>query len=193
MIHRAAGKISVWCGKHMEIDEAEEKVIAYGLGMLLDTLLKYLLLLLAGVLLHRQLEILITLISIGVFRCFAGGYHSRTSSGCFLYMLAVCSVSVTAAVCSAGLPLFLCYSGYLIVLLLVWRCAPLASAKNPFTDAAAVRRKKRGAMLVVLCSMLAAALLHNSISFSFFYPLMIEAIVICGCTIIRTLKRTKSA
>lgn len=94
--HAIAVKAVQLLGKGKCYTEEEATIITYGTELFLNSSLKAIIYLLAGVLCGKLQEVVITIIVFGCLRIFAGGVHAKTDTGCFamtglIIMLAVVS------------------------------------------------------------------------------------------------------
>lgn len=82
-------RIVKWCAKSINITQDEEVVIGYGITMVLETVQKFMLLVLLGMLVGQWFEVAIILFTFGSIRNYAGGLHMKTKAGCTLLMVCV--------------------------------------------------------------------------------------------------------
>ena len=97
MIHNCAVKISEWCSQSLGGSEEEREVIAYGLEVLLDTLVKAVVILTAGVITGKPAAFGAVLVILCSLRYWAGGVHCKTGFRCLVVMLGICFISVYGA------------------------------------------------------------------------------------------------
>lgn len=71
-------------GKKRNYSREEKIVITYGVELLFNTLLKSIVYILLGTLLHQALETVLSIFVFGFLRYFTGGVHAKTDIGCFL-------------------------------------------------------------------------------------------------------------
>lgn len=92
-------ELSAWlAGKCAEGHTREQiLLITYGIEIILNNVLKYLLLFLTALFLHRGKEALVMLAVFAVLRRQLGGIHCRTDTGCFLAMIVWMFFSLTCA------------------------------------------------------------------------------------------------
>lgn len=86
-------KISIficnWMNKINYRDEEENRVIQYGLELLLDSIIKFILIFLIGIIVGKWKETLIILLSFCGLRLQSGGKHAKTGIGCSLSMIMI--------------------------------------------------------------------------------------------------------
>lgn len=161
MIHTISKFISEWCFKTLSITEEEKEIIAYGMEVLLDGILKVALLFIIGSLIGRTVDFAVAIIGFCSLRCWAGGVHCKTSLGCFLAMLVFCIASTFGADILAD-ALKRQYLIWLILfyVILIWK-APGQTAKNPIDDVNLYIKKKRGSFIWLSLEFLLIALINN--------------------------------
>lgn len=71
-------------GRKKNYSREEKIVITYGVELLFNTLLKSIIYILLGILLHQTLETVISILIFGILRYYTGGVHAKTDIGCFL-------------------------------------------------------------------------------------------------------------
>lgn len=80
-------ELSVWlarrCTRGGEYTEGQKLLVTYGMEIILNNVLKYVLMFLLALLLGRGAEALVMLILFAVLRCLLGGAHCKTDTGCF--------------------------------------------------------------------------------------------------------------
>lgn len=71
-------------GRNRNYSREEKIVITYGVELIFNTLLKSIVYILLGMLLHQTLETVLSIFVFGFLRYFTGGVHAKTDMGCFL-------------------------------------------------------------------------------------------------------------
>lgn len=79
---KATKKIIEWCQRYNSISEEKRPIIEYGIEVLVETLVKFLIFFVLGVSLQRIYETALILIAFCILRLFAGGIHFRSNLGC---------------------------------------------------------------------------------------------------------------
>lgn len=96
MIDKLANQIAQWNRRELKLTETESKVIEFGLGVFLDVCVKFLILFMISVLIGKEVEFALCLLSFCGLRCWAGGVHCPTRGTCLLAMIALCFISLVA-------------------------------------------------------------------------------------------------
>lgn len=134
-------KILNWCDKASPVPAKQRAIVGYGIELLLETVIKIVIIVLLGFLLHQGPETLLVLAVFCILRSFAGGSHMKTNAGCTAAMVFMWGVSLAAGrwltVADAGLWLGFSVS---TVLLLVF--APAETRQNRILAKAQKRRNK---------------------------------------------------
>ena len=89
MIDKLANQIAQWNRRELKLTETESKVIEFGLGVFLDVCVKFLILFMISVLIGKEVEFALCLLSFCGLRCWAGGVHCPTRGTCLLAMIAL--------------------------------------------------------------------------------------------------------
>ena len=94
-------ELSAWlagkCAEGGDHTPEQMLLITYGIEIILKNVLKYLILFLMALFLHRGKEALVMLAVFAVLRRQLGGIHCRTDTGCFLAMIVWMFLSLTCA------------------------------------------------------------------------------------------------
>lgn len=156
MEKKLAAFFTDWSCKYHVLSMEEQSILCYGVELILNSLLKTLALGFLGVLTHTLKETCLFLLVFCSYRSFAGGFHRKTSLGCFLSMCMAwfCGVKLSPMLASLHrLPLV-----FLLAVLygIVCRYVPSDTSNNPIRDPQLRKRKKRGAQLLFLLFSLSA-------------------------------------
>lgn len=178
--------ISIWCGQRVTLEEGEQEYMEYGLYLFIDTVWKYILIMTMGAMFGALLETVIIMVEIAIYRIFAGGYHSKTSFGCFFYIGCVCFASIIfGTVTSQYLSVNIGMVMYCIVGGMIWKYVPLQSEKNPIKSNKDIRLRKCFSLILVGICLLLFHLVETKIGFILLYGLLIET----SCIYIETKRR----
>lgn len=79
---KLSNKIADSLCKKQLIDESDKEIYAFGYEVILDNVLKVLLILGAGALLHRLAATVVFILIFMLLRGYTGGYHAKTKWGC---------------------------------------------------------------------------------------------------------------
>lgn len=147
LISKISIKISGWCERILFLSEKERVITQYGTEVFLDGFIKVLCLIIVGCLLGKTESFFIFIIVFCSLRCFAGGFHCKTSIGCFSVMLIFCLISVYGAKFCERIPFklisiigILCYS-------IVYLGAPGQTLRNPINDVNIMKSKQNLSLL----------------------------------------------
>jgi accessory gene regulator B len=155
-MERLANRVAEKVAKNGGLDDEKRRVIAYGLGALIQMLFLLLASLIFGLLFHCLIESMIIFTAVGLIKRSAGGAHSGTSGNCTVISLS--SIFVMALISRFVIPIVTHYWYiYLIVALLIfgnaffaiYKNAPFASPHKPITRPEKIRRLRRQSFLTV--------------------------------------------
>lgn len=142
-------KILQWCEKKIELSQERRSTIQFGLVMGVEAFLKTLGILVVGAIFQRLPECFVALVLFCGLRLWAGGFHCRTSLGCFAFMVLVNQAAVFGAEKLRGKDSRVLWIIWPILLGATIRYAPMNSEKNPITDQQFLQKKKTGACIWV--------------------------------------------
>jgi len=175
----SVSKISVqicdWLDKINHKDPEENEIIQYGLELLLDNILKFILILLIGVIIGMGKETAIVLFSFCGLRLQAGGKHAKTGVGCTLSMIAIWAMSI---ICNLFFEIKLIMMPYIYIFcaLLIIFCAPRTINIQYFSSKDIW--KKKAFSIVFLTLLLVVATLSLDLRGLIVYPVFIEVLTL---------------
>lgn len=146
-VEKISRRIVKWCSGN-ELSEEETEVLVYGYCLLLENVYKLVLLLLVALFTGTLWQSLLILGSLVLLRSFAGGVHCTTSLGCTAIMVAVWGLGLVVSWIEIPVPVLI-----LMTVVIVWtilRYAPQCTANNPITDPLIRKRKRIGAIVVMI-------------------------------------------
>lgn len=123
MIDKLANQIAQWNRRELKLTETESKVIEFGLGVFLDVCVNFDSFMIS-VLIGKEVEFALCLLSFCGLRCWAGGVHCPTRGTCLLAMIALCFISLVAGSLleNWGIGVFVVLWG--LCILILWLRAP---------------------------------------------------------------------
>ncbi len=172
-------KISIaicnWMDKISKKDPEENAVIQYGLELLLDNVLKFILIQIIGIVIGMGKETALILFSFCGLRLHAGGIHAKTGIGCTLSMVIIWASSILFnmffEIKIAMLPYLYIFCAFLILL-----CAPRTINIQYFTSRDIWRKKVLS--LFFLTFLLVVAALNPELRGFIVYPVFIEVLTL---------------
>lgn len=134
-------KILNWCDKASPVSAKQRAIVGYGIELLLETVIKIVIIVLLGFLLHQGPETLLVLAVFCVLRSFAGGSHMKTNAGCAAAMVFMWGISLAAGkwLVIADTGLWLGFAASVASLLMF---APAETRQNRVMAKAQKRRNK---------------------------------------------------
>jgi accessory gene regulator B len=149
-MEKLASRLAESAAKSAGLDEERKKVVAYGLGALIQMLSLMVASLIFGFVFHCMIESMTIFLSVGIFKSSAGGAHARTSTSCtFISLVSIFLMSLIARyvvpVVSVYWPVYLAFAAlaFAVASVAVYRLAPVASANKPIVRPEKIRRLRR--------------------------------------------------
>lgn len=147
MIHELSNKIAAWSSRSHETTTEQQEVVAYGIELILENMIKILTYAGIAILTGTCKETFIIFLCFCSLRRFAGGRHLMTSFGCFLAGLVVWGMAIGMAY--VPIPLLAAEAVMAGVALLCLRYAPVDTENNPILDPDYRRARKWKAVCCV--------------------------------------------
>lgn len=145
-------------------DTKELEVYEYGLKLVFLKFIHIVTILIMGLVGNELLNVVTFLLIYICIREYSGGYHAKSSSGCYL-----CTIAVTlAAIAFFKFELFYTWMIWLVLLIcggIVWFLSPQGNENNPLEPWEVQRYRKRTRVFLLLFLM-ASIIIHR------FYPLL---------------------
>lgn len=149
VIEVLANKIVHWsCGEETGLNHEQKEVLVYGYVLILENAYKLLILLAIALLTHTLFETVITIGSLVLLRNYGGGIHCHGSIGCALSMIGVWLAGLFVSKIAIPTPVLVVMSG--IIIWTIVRYAPQTTDNNPIRDKRVLKRKRIGAILVMI-------------------------------------------
>ncbi|WP_206810682.1 accessory gene regulator ArgB-like protein [Paradesulfitobacterium ferrireducens] len=143
--HALAG----YLGKQLGLDEDKTDVLRYGFEVILGESAKILVLFLFASFFDLTPYVLVSFLTIGSFRLFAGGYHSKTYGRCFVHSLVLflgmgklIQVIVQSFRPSGAWLFTLTLATFLLTFMAALKWAPAETPNKPLSLAEGKRQKK---------------------------------------------------
>jgi len=172
-------KIAVgFCNRLNKINpksQEENKVIQYGLELLLDNIVKILLIQLIGIIVGKGIGTLIILCSFCGLRLQAGGIHAKTGWGCGLSMLLIWAISILGDIYFEIKIIYLPFI-YILSILVILIFAPRTINIQYFTSQDILKKKLNS--IIVLTLIMVAAYLYPSLRGLLLYPVILEILML---------------
>lgn len=172
-------------------------VVAYGLNALIQMLFLMLASLIFGLLFHCLIESILIFTSVGLTKRATGGAHAKTSSNCTI--ISLLSIFVIALVSRYAVPVvnpyWYVYLGFVsfsfgLAFYIVYKRAPVATARKPITRPEKIRRLRKQSFFTVGTFFTAATLL---ILFAYINPRFVNAAIsLCMAILWQSFMLTKA-
>ena len=149
-MEKLAERLAKSAAMNAGLDEERKKVIAYGLGALIQMLSLMVASLVFGFVFHCLAEAMTIFLAVGFFKSSAGGAHARTSGSCTLislasiFLMALFSRYVVPVV-PAYWPVYFTFTvlAFCVASVTVYRLAPVGSVNKPIVRPEKIRRLRR--------------------------------------------------
>lgn len=132
-----------------QTDTRRFEIIRYGIRCLLGEFVKFLILITVFALTHNLMDFLISCCTLIIMRIYIGGTHRHTWAGCFFQSLFTFAAIISLKQ-NIGFSFHMIYSVYLIMIVWIWKKAPLVSSNRATYDSFQRMRFKAKAVTVLL-------------------------------------------
>ncbi|MBD5134587.1 MAG: accessory gene regulator B family protein [Lachnospiraceae bacterium] len=156
MVLKLSEKIAVHLYNKGYIEEDEIQIFRYGYSIIIDGIVDFAVLLTAGLLTHRIIEVCIFAVVFCSLRQFTGGYHANKRYKCIITSLSVCLLCIFAPsyIPEKAAYLFIYISLVFSVLIIIWK-APVENVKKKL-DASLIAKNRKNAIIMSFIYMFAA-------------------------------------
>ncbi len=144
MISEISKRTAGFLSKNMIIETEYEEVYAYGIEILLSTILNFIVALTIALISHEFVACLINLTAFVTIRIYAGGYHANTHWGCtttlvgvlltFIFIIKVVSLKVIMMLSPALL---------IISAVVIFKYAPVEHPNKPLSEKKKLKLRKK--------------------------------------------------
>lgn len=146
-----------WCSGN-ESSEEKKEILVYGYSLVFENLYKLLVLLLIALFTGTLWQTVLIIASLVLLRSFAGGIHCSTSLGCMACMVAIWGIGLLVSRIEIPLPVLILMAA--VIGWTILRYAPQCTRNNPITDPLIRRRKRTGAIVVMIALMAGGVLAY---------------------------------
>jgi accessory gene regulator B len=155
--------------------QEENKVIQYGMELLLDNIIKVIVILSIGTILGRGLETVLVLSAFCGLRLQAGGIHAKTGMGCGFSLLLVWAISILGDFFYDIRTPYLLYI-YAVSAFVILCCAPRTINIEHFSSQDKLKKKLYS--IVVLTFIMTIAFLNPPFRELLVYPVILEVLTL---------------
>lgn len=135
MLHTSSKRIASFFVLNNLISNEDAPVYAYGIELMLATILNTIVVCAIGIALGRFIETILFLASFAVLRSFGGGYHASTHVKCLLVLVASFAANmVVLRIVPADYILVTSLVLQLVSIHLIFKYAPVESENKPLSD-----------------------------------------------------------
>lgn len=121
------------------IDKKQESVITYGLDLLFSSMLAIMVLLLTGIIIHKETYTVGLLVTFIPLQSLGGGFHCQTHLRCWTAMFIGYLFAVYVL---ARLPMSVLWGGAVLCFICIFKFAPVENVKAPFGQEFKMKMRK---------------------------------------------------
>ncbi|WP_166429728.1 accessory gene regulator B family protein [Lacrimispora celerecrescens] len=174
-ISRIAIGFCEWLNNISPRSQEENKVIQYGMELLLDNIIKFIIILLIGIVLGRGIDTFLVLSVFCGLRLQAGGIHAKTGLGCGFSLLLVWAISILGDIFFDISTVFLLYI-YIVSALVILCCVPRTMNIEYFSSQDKLRKKLYS--IIVLTFIMVVAFIKPPFRELLVCPVILEVITL---------------
>lgn len=153
--------ITVWIlGKECLKESDEYQVVRYGVLLTLETVYKVLIILILGCLLGVFKETLAFFVGFSGFRRYAGGFHMKSSMGCFLTVALLWGISMISTYINFNAFSYMVCFAISFVLILCF--APSWTKESVIKDYSEIKRRKYMSVVYLVVVTLIGHIIDNT-------------------------------
>lgn len=144
MISEISKRTAGFLSKNMIIETEYEEVYAYGIEILLSTILNFIVALTIALISHEFVACLLNLTAFVTIRIYAGGYHADTHWGCMTTLVGVLLIFIfVIKVISLKLMMILSPILLIISAVVIFKYAPVEHPNKPLSEKKKLKLRKK--------------------------------------------------
>ncbi len=144
MISEISKRTAGFLSKNMIIETEYEEVYAYGIEILLSTILNFIVALTIALISHKFVACLLNLTAFVTIRIYAGGYHADTHWGCMTTLVGVLLIFIfVIKVISLKLMMILSPILLIISAVVIFKYAPVEHPNKPLSEKKKLKLRKK--------------------------------------------------
>lgn len=144
MISEISKRTAGFLSKNMIIETEYEEVYAYGIEILLSTILNFIVALTIALISHKFVACLLNLTAFVTIRIYAGGYHADTHWGCMTTLVGVLLIFIFV-IKIISLKLMMILSPILLIIsaVVIFKYAPVEHPNKPLSEKKKLKLRKK--------------------------------------------------
>jgi len=152
MINKFAHKIAVTMGAQLQVDRDKVDVFAYGLEIILGALVQLTLLIWLSLIMDVFTTTMICMVAFASLRCFGGGIHLSTYSGCLIVGITMLLALGKLATIAVGIETLVVISiaTLLMGIFTTFKWVPAGTAKKQIKDRTIRLRQRKKTFLTLI-------------------------------------------
>ena len=153
MMERIAGKLTDWLVSQKVIAAGERDIYVYGIFQMMMNILDTISILLLAVFFHKMLVVCCYMACFCLLRKYAGGYHAKSVTGCYIMTVGSAFIMLAAAG-NCRLPVAVVAAVWLISGIMVFLFAPVQNHNKKLDEVERLVYRRRAVVVWVLESIL---------------------------------------
>jgi len=147
-----AQRIATSLGARLQADRGRVEVFAYGLEIILGTLIQLILIIWLSLVMNTFIATMVGMIAFASLRFFGGGVHASTYYGCSIVTVSLCLALGKLATIDISHALLLVFSilVFLTGIFIIFRWAPAGTEKKQVKDEKTRQRQRKKAFLILM-------------------------------------------
>lgn len=169
MISEISKRTAGFLSKNMIIETEYEEVYAYGIEILLSTILNFIVALIIAIISHEFVACLINLTAFVTIRIYAGGYHADTHLRCMTILIGVLLIFIfVIKVISLKLMMILSPILLIISAVIIFKYAPVEHPNKPLSDKKKLKLRRKALISLSIWILFCICFSFIKIEFTFY-------------------------
>lgn len=169
MISEISKRTAGFLSKNMIIETEYEEVYAYGIEILLSTILNFIVALIIAIISHEFVACLINLTAFVTIRIYAGGYHADTHLRCMTILIGVLLIFIfVIKVISLKLMMILSPILLIISAVIIFKYAPVEHPNKPLSDKKKLKLRRKALISLSIWILFCICFYFIKIEFTFY-------------------------
>lgn len=169
MISEVSKRTAGFLSKNMIIETEYEEVYAYGIEILLSTILNFIVAFIIALISHEFVACLINLTAFVTIRIYAGGYHADTHLGCMTTLVGVLLIFIFV-IKLVSLKLMMILSPIMLIIsaIIIFKYAPVEHPNKPLSDKKKLKLRRKALISLSIWILFCICFYFIKIEFTFY-------------------------
>lgn len=169
MIGEISKRTAGFLSRNMIIETEYEEVYAYGIEILLSTILNFIVALTIAIISHEFVACLINLTAFVTIRIYAGGYHADTHLGCMTTLIGVLLIFIfVTKFINSELIMILSPILLIISAVIIFKYAPVEHPNKPLSDKKKLKLRRKALISLSIWILFCICFYLIKIEFTFY-------------------------